>query len=168
MSLNELVFKKLNIFLRSIAINFWAIRSNRRLSYLGTFSRLSLLSVVCATTLPYAIAGEKPVFKSTLSYEDNGKSIESLVGNELIVRLEESPTTGYMWINKTIGEVLTLKNTEFSATLVGMVGGTGWRTLSFLVSKTGTSTLLLKQMREWEGESSVIKELSVTIHAVSQ
>ena len=152
----------------SIAINFLASRNKRILTCLVAFSRLSLLLIACAITSPHAIAGEKPVFKSTLSYEDNGKSIETLVGSELIVRLEESPTTGYVWINKTIGEVLTLKNTEFSAALVGMLGGTGWRTLSFVVSKTGTSTLLLKQMREWEGESSVIKEFSVTIHAVSQ
>lgn len=152
----------------SIAINFWASRNKRILTCLVAFSRLSLLLIACAIASPHAIAGEKPVFKSTLSYEDNGKSIETLVGSELIVRLEESPTTGYVWINKTIGEVLTLKNTEFSAALVGMLGGTGWRTLSFVVSKTGTSTLLLKQMREWEGESSVIKEFSVTIHAVSQ
>ncbi len=152
----------------SIAINFLASRNKRILTCLVAFSRLSLLLIACAITSPHAIAGEKPVFKSTLSYEDNGKSIETLVGSELIVRLEESPTTGYVWINKTIGEVLTLKNTEFSAALVGMLGGTGWRTLSFVVSKTGTSTLLLKQMREWEGESSVIKEFSITIHAVSQ
>ena len=152
----------------SIAINFLASRNKRILTCIVAFSRLSLLLIACAITSPHAIAGEKPVFKSTLSYEDNGKSIETLVGSELIVRLEESPTTGYVWINKTIGEVLTLKNTEFSAALVGMLGGTGWRTLSFVVSKTGTSTLLLKQMREWEGESSVIKEFSVTIHAVSQ
>jgi|GEM_PF-687045 len=152
----------------SIAINFLASRNKRILTCLVAFSRLSLLSVACAITSPHAIAGEKPVFKSTLSYEDNGKSIETLVGSELIVRLEESPTTGYVWINKTIGDALTLKNTEFSAALVGMLGGTGLRTLNFVVSKTGTSTLLLKQMREWEGESSVIKEFSVTIHAVSQ
>ena len=154
--------------LLSTSVNFWTSRNKRILTCLVAFSRLSLLSVACAIPIHHAIAGENPVFKSTLSYEDNGKSIETLVGSELIVHLEESPTTGYVWINKTVADALTLKNTEFSAALVGMLGGTGCRTLSFVVSKTGTSTLLLKQMREWEGESSVIKEFSVTIHAISQ
>ena len=106
--------------------------------------------------------------ETVLTYEDNGRAIETLVGTNLIVRLEESPTTGYVWINKTAGDVLLLQNTDFSPVLPGLVGGTGLRTLRFVVSKLGKSTLLLKQMREWEGESSAAEVFSVTIQAVQR
>ena len=103
---------------------------------------------------------------TVLTYQNNGKSIDTLVGNCLTVQLKESPTTGYVWVNKTIGDVLLLQNTDFSpASSVEVVGGAGLRTLKFKVSKAGKSILQLKQMREWEGESSAVEVFSVTINA---
>ena len=103
---------------------------------------------------------------TVLTYQDNGKSIDILVGNCLTVQLKESPTTGYVWVNKTIGDVLLLQNSDFSpASSPGVVGGAGLKTLQFVVSKPGKTNLLLKQMREWEGESSAVEVFSVTINA---
>lgn len=101
-----------------------------------------------------------------ITYEDHGKTIEAHVGTLLSVKLNESPTTGYVWSNKTPGDVLALQNTDFSSLTSGTLGGTGMRTLQFMVKKPGNTLLLLKQMREWEGDSSAIKEFSVSIHAV--
>jgi len=104
--------------------------------------------------------------ETILTDQDNGRSIEAAVGTNLIVRLEESPTTGYGWINKTDDDVLQLNNTEFSFASPDIVGGAGVRTFGFMVNKLGKSTLLLKRVREWEGESSATEVFSVTIRAI--
>jgi predicted secreted protein len=110
--------------------------------------------------------GVKPLVETVLTGKDNGKSIELSVGRSLTVELDESPTTGYVWVNKTVGDVLILQNSDFfSKAALGIVGGNGLRTLRFVVSKRGEVLLLLKQMREWEEESSAIRVFSVTINS---
>lgn len=127
---------------------------------------LGVSSAACPTSIPNAVTGEKPVADTVLTNQDNGKSIDTLVGSCLTVQLKESPTTGYVWVNKTTGDVLLLQNSDFSpASSTGVLGGSGMRMLRFTVSKAGKSTLLLKQMREWEGESSAVEVFSVTINA---
>ncbi len=106
--------------------------------------------------------------ETVLTLEDNGKSIEAAMGASLSVRLEESPTTGYMWANKTLGDVLLLEDSDYSPASPSQVGGRGMRTLRFRVGKPGTARLTLKLMREWEGEPSAVKVFSVEIRATQR
>jgi predicted secreted protein len=65
-----------------------------------------------------------------------------------------------------VGDVLILQNSDFfSKAALGIVGGNGLRTLRFVVSKRGEALLLLKQIREWEEDSSAIRVFSVTINS---
>ena len=135
------------------------------LIYVVSFGLLSFLCLVMPTR--YAVSGEKTVANIILTSEQNDGSIDVLVGNILTVQLAESPTTGYVWINKTSGNVLSLEKSDFTPnTAVGIVGGAGQRTLRFVVSHPGRSTLQLKLIREWEGESSAVDVFSVNIHAL--
>ena len=117
------------------------------------------------TNITNAITREKPVDEIILTFKDNGKTLETHVGASLSVRLEEAPTTGYLWINKTVGDVLLFQDSDFSPASQGIVGGSGLRTSRFTVDKPGNTTLLLKRMREWEGDSSAVEVFSVSIHA---
>ncbi|MDD5267835.1 MAG: protease inhibitor I42 family protein [Methylococcales bacterium] len=148
------------------AIQILALICWRLLIWTVAVCWLGVSFAACPTSNHNAVTGENPVADTVLTYQDNGKSIDTLVGNCLTVQLKESPTTGYVWVNKTTGDVLLLQNTGFSpASPPGVLGGAGMRMLRFMVSKAGKSTLLLKQMREWEGESSSVEVFSVTINA---
>lgn len=103
--------------------------------------------------------------ETVLTHADNGKSVATPVGTSLSVQLNESPTTGYVWANKTTGDALILEGSDFSPAAPNLMGGGGQRTLRFLVAKPGTATLLLKLMREWEGESSATEVFAVEIRA---
>jgi inhibitor of cysteine peptidase len=103
--------------------------------------------------------------ETLLSMDDNGKAIDVAVGASLRVRLDESPTTGYAWANKTVGDVLILDDSGYSLTTAQPVGGGGVRTLRFRVNKSGTTTLSLKLLRQWEGEASVVDTFSVAVRA---
>ncbi len=125
-----------------------------------------MTATACSITTHKASTGVKPLVETVLTGKDNGRSIELSVGRSLTVELDESPTTGYVWVNKTVGDVLILQNSDFfSKAALGIVGGNGLRTLRFVVSKRGEVLLLLKQMREWEEESSAIRVFSVTINS---
>ena len=135
------------------------------LLYLASFGLLTSLCIVMPTR--YAVSGEKTVTNIILTSKQNDGSIDVLVGNILTVQLAESPTTGYVWINKTSGKVLSLEKSDFTPNASeGIVGGSGQRTLRFTVSHPGRSNLQLKLMREWEGESSAVAAFSVSIHAI--
>jgi predicted secreted protein len=125
-----------------------------------------MTATACSITTHKTSTGVKPLVETVLTGKDNGRSIELSVGRSLTVELDESPTTGYIWVNKTVGDVLIIQNSDFSSkAALGIVGGNGLRTLRFVVSKRGEALLLLKQMREWEEESSAIRVFSVTINS---
>lgn len=97
--------------------------------------------------------------ETILTDQDNGRSIEAQVGASLIVRLEESPTTGYVWINKTADDVLHLNSSEFSSASLDAVGGTGGiDTLRLFLYKT-TRNLL-----GWTGDTGAY--LRTTLEAL--
>jgi predicted secreted protein len=102
--------------------------------------------------------------ETTVTDEDKGKTIDIYLDNFLSVTLNESPTTGYVWVNKTDGENLLLHSSDFLPSNLGVVGGAGLRTLRFLAKKSGDTRLFLTHIREWEGASSAIDEFFVTVH----
>jgi inhibitor of cysteine peptidase len=122
---------------------------------------------VCAPTIAVAdaVTQGNTMTERILTRADNGHSIAMPVGASLSIQLDESPTTGYVWANKTAGDALLLEGSDFAPAAPNLMGGGGQRTLRFLVAKPQTSTLLLKLMREWEGDSSVVEVFSVEIRA---
>jgi predicted secreted protein len=137
-----------------------------QIACLATVAWLGIPAVSYSTELTNAITREKLVEEVILTIQDNWKTIDLPVGASLSVRLEEAPTTGYVWINRTVGDVLIFQDSDFSQSLQGIIGGSGLRTSRFVVGKPGNAILLLKRMREWEGESSVLEVFSVSIHAI--
>lgn len=145
-----------------------------KLRRLGLGMALASLGWLAGPSLAFADAAGneakttgKAMTEIILAREDRGASLEILVGSEIAVRLEESPTTGYVWVNKTAGDVLTLLDSEFAPAAPGLIGGSGLRTLKFTVAKPGSAILSLKRMREWEGETSALEDFSVTVRAVA-
>jgi predicted secreted protein len=96
---------------------------------------------------------------------EHGKSVDAKVGDSIGVQLEESPTTGYVWVDRTEGNVLALETSDLAPAATGAVGGAGLRALRFVVRNPGTAKLLLTLGRPWEPEASAIDTFSVTVHA---
>jgi inhibitor of cysteine peptidase len=100
----------------------------------------------------------------TLSRGDNGKTIEAQTGDSIVVRLDENPTTGFVWaIDKGNDEILPLQNSDYAMAPGVGVGGGGQRTFTFKAQKAGTVSLQLKLWREWEGDQSITERFAVTI-----
>jgi inhibitor of cysteine peptidase len=98
---------------------------------------------------------------------DDGKSLRVRTGDSFVVRLRESPTTGYRWaIDTTNAAVLSPRRSEFVQDAEAAIGGGGLRNFEFQTLRQGTADLGLKLWREWEGEESALKRFRVIIRVV--
>jgi inhibitor of cysteine peptidase len=100
----------------------------------------------------------------TLTAADNGGTIEVPQGTEVLIRLEENPTTGYRWaVDQNDDAAPVPQASDFSSTPGGAAGAGGTRTFTFTAEQPGTVHLRFKLWREWEGDSSVIDRFGVDI-----
>ena len=99
-----------------------------------------------------------------LTQADQGKSIQVSSGEHIIVRLGENPTTGYGWaIDQINPEVVSPIGSDYAPASGSGIGGGGERTFAFTAVKAGSSQILLKLWRKWEGDKSVRQRFGVTI-----
>jgi inhibitor of cysteine peptidase len=112
-----------------------------------------------------AESGSPHVRTITLTRADNGNAVALRVGDRLVVRLEENPSTGYRWALEIHDEeVVSLQHQEYGPFPHAAVGGGGQRSWTFIAQKAGTDALQLKLWRPWEGENSITRRFTVTLH----
>jgi inhibitor of cysteine peptidase len=102
----------------------------------------------------------------SLSVADNGKLIDARVGDELVIRLPENPTTGYRWqVDHAEGVQLEVDAYEMSPPL--QIGSGGVREFRFRAASQGNAQLRLKHFQAWEGEKSISERfaLDINIHS---
>jgi inhibitor of cysteine peptidase len=93
----------------------------------------------------------------------SGSQVSLSVGDELTLRLGENPTTGYRWaLHAADTRVLALVRSEFHLRHTASGGG-GERWITFAALLAGSTNLVLKLWRAWEGESSVDRRFELTV-----
>jgi predicted secreted protein len=103
----------------------------------------------------------------TLTRADAGSFVTVNRGDMITVRLEENPTTGYVWkIEEIDPGVLELVSEEYETVAGGGIGGGGERKMVFRANAPDTSTLQLKCLRQWEPDNP-LSTFSVTIEVHS-
>lgn len=96
---------------------------------------------------------------------ESGKTLHAQVGDVVVVRLPESPTTGFRWaIVGGPDDVLRLRDDRFELAGGGGIGGGGTRIFRLAANRGGTAGVELKLWQEWEGEKSVTDRVRVTVH----
>ncbi len=100
-----------------------------------------------------------------LTRPQHGQTVSAAVGSQLVVQLDESPTTGYAWAPAMACDALPLTGDTFTPAAPGRVGGGGQRRLHFDVRQTGEHPLDLLLMRPWEGADAAVDRFTVTVQA---
>ncbi len=119
-----------------------------------------LLLMSCGTTN----TGGSTVSKITFTQADKGKTVGVHSGTQIIIDVQENPTTGYRWaIDQNNDALLALDSSTYATASSGGVGGGGTRTFTFTAKQPGTVHLQLKLWREWQGNASVTDRYDVTI-----
>jgi inhibitor of cysteine peptidase len=98
-----------------------------------------------------------------LTKANAGTIVPAFAGDTITLRLEENPTTGYLWTVKELNSsVLELLSEEYFMAAGTGIGGGGERKLIFRAKEAGTSPLRLNCERRWEPDNP-LTTLSITI-----
>ncbi len=98
-----------------------------------------------------------------LTLSDTGWTISARRGDEVVLRLPESPTTGYRWHVDQVEEHLTLEADSYEPDAPMRMGSGGIRELRYRAESAGRTRLALKHWQAWEGEGSVTERFTVEI-----
>ena len=125
----------------------------------------ALLVVGCASKPDSeSSAGSRENGVLVLTRDDDQRTAEVRVGEQIRVRLLEKHGTGYVWaIDETDRQRLALDSTGFEEPTEGFIGARGMRTFTFTARQPGEVVLKLKHWRIWEGEGSVTERFIVTL-----
>lgn len=86
------------------------------------------------------------------------------MGETILVRLDETPTSGYRWAVDHVDEkVLAPEGSEFELPTDAAIGAGGRRTFVFKAISRGTGQIALTLRREWEGPGSAIDHFEVSV-----
>ena len=125
----------------------------------------ALLAVGCASKPDSeSSAGSRENGVLVLTRDDDQRTAEVRVGEQIRVSLLEKHGTGYVWaIDETDRQRLALDSTGFEEPTEGFIGARGMRTFTFTARQPGEVVLKLKHWRIWEGEGSVTERFIVTL-----
>ncbi len=94
----------------------------------------------------------------------DGTSIDAEVGDTILLRLSDNPTTGYRWeLEPPAGESMVLDDSGYEPS-GGAIGSGGVATWTLHATAAGTTSIVLKRWRPWEGDASVLTRFAVTVN----
>jgi predicted secreted protein len=94
-----------------------------------------------------------------LTADNAEQAVEVTTGEEIVVRLEENPTTGYRWIvDELIGQLATVSS-EFEAADLHRPGAGGHRAIALRATGSGPAELRVRYARPWGGKTSDAQRL---------
>ena len=90
----------------------------------------------------------------TVTRNDRGKIVEASQGDMILIRLEETPTTGYRWaLVEVDNRILDLHSSDYSIRPNVGIGGGGTRTFAFVAQSPGTTRIRLQLRQEWDPQN---------------
>lgn len=99
----------------------------------------------------------------TIGTGDEGRDVNLIAGDTVVLKLPENPTTGMRWQPFQLPSSLRLIRDTYDQSSDAGIGAASTRVLEFGADVAGRFGLRLRRMREWEGESSIEAKYSVTL-----
>ncbi|MBS0643801.1 MAG: protease inhibitor I42 family protein [Proteobacteria bacterium] len=132
---------------------------NRRRSW-----RVVVAVALLAAAMP--VAGKGPVMAETviLTEADQGRTVDLHTGQSVTVDLPENATTGYRWaIDRADPGLVSVQEGPARSATSGAIGSGGRRSFVITASAPGTTEVVLKRWRSWEGEGGVAERYRVAL-----
>ncbi len=95
---------------------------------------------------------------------DNNRTIDLPVGETLQITLPENATTGFRWaIESSDSDIVEALGSEphYAGKAIGSGGEVAF---TFRTKKAGSGEIVLKQWRQWEGDSSIVSRFRVRVN----
>lgn len=95
---------------------------------------------------------------------DSSTNIAVHKGDTIEIKLEETPTAGYSWtVDNVDSNIFELQSSDYKLYKEGAIGGSGMRTMIFLVNGQGNGKIKLKNSQRWSGD--VYKQFEISVSA---
>ncbi len=122
--------------------------------------------LVVALIVTMALGGCK-TGSDTLTDKNNGDSISLRIDEEVVIKLESNPTTGYGWIlnEKTDTSIVSMVGSEYvqSEEDEELVGAGGHEIFTFKALASGDTAIILNYERPWEEEEEPLETFEINI-----
>jgi inhibitor of cysteine peptidase len=90
-----------------------------------------------------------------LDQDDDGSTCSAAVGDEILLTLAETPTSGYRWAPAPFDEtILASVDDAYSAAESARLGASGTRRFRFAVVGPGRARLTVTLRRSWEPDTA--------------
>jgi len=108
---------------------------------------------------------ERPSRNDTwiITKEYHDLSVHPRVGDELLVHLSETPSTGYVWVGKHLETAVSLTDHRFAEVEGELVSARGLRRFRFMVQQPSESSLVMSMQRPWLGDESEVDSLHLRL-----
>lgn len=94
---------------------------------------------------------------------DDGRTVVVHVGDEVTIRLDENPTTGYRWVVEPVENLAVDVRAAYVPGAGGGIGGGGERIVTLAPRALGTAKVRLALRRSWEPATTVSKSFEVSL-----
>lgn len=123
--------------------------------------RMIPVAALLAVVALLAACTAKPV---DLTTEDSGSSQSLKAGQEMVIRLNANPTTGYQWAldGPVPGQLTQVGKSQYKSES-NLIGGGGTDTWTFKAAQKGKGTLKLKYWRSFEPTATPVAQFQVTV-----
>lgn len=100
-----------------------------------------------------------------LHKSDHAKHFKLSTGSQIVITLEENPTTGFRWaLDPLDANLLQLVSSTYKSEATPQIAGSGGtRTITLATLHPGHTSLKLKLRREWEGDASAIDRWEIEL-----
>ncbi len=125
--------------------------------------KMAVLSLVLLLLLSGCLGSQQSA--TTLSDQDNGKTVNLSSGDMLMLKLSSNPTTGYRWALQSVDQNILSQDgkpayTPSNGQVVGAGGTELWR---FVAQKAGKTTLTMIYARSWEKKVPPAKTFTLNV-----
>ena len=123
-------------------------------------------TVVCPAQASSGQGSATAIPALTVTSNDNAKTLAAHVGQQVVIQLAATPSTGYSWTVNGSPAPLELVESEFAARpgKTGKVGAAGTQSLRFVAKSGGTSEIVLYYHRPWEKTTHPARKFTVTVN----
>ena len=96
-----------------------------------------------------------------LTAAQNGGHVRASVGDVLVIRLTENPTTGFRWQIDDVGG-LVVQADDYAA-YSSAIGAAGERTVRLAVVRAGVTEIRLSLRRGWEASAPRLSFFAISV-----
>jgi predicted secreted protein len=127
----------------------------------GSSLAMAFAALMLFAEASYAMSAP-PTDPKVITAADAGKTVSLIVGEQLTVRLDAQPGTGFGWEpDATSTPLLSSKGSTLSGG--NIPGGVETQSLTFVARAAGEGNLKLVYRRGWENDVPPAKSFSVTV-----